>query len=181
LRRRALADTTYHELPGGVATLAELYQRIGPRIPLMLEVEDPAAFGPVLELAGTAGPEAEAGLWLCHADLALLTDWRPRTGATLVNSVRLGELASGLERRAAELEQRGLDGLKLFHGDWSGGRVTLLHRFGLLAVASEPRYAREMAEVVDAGIDGVCSEQVEPMMAVIDEYYPAPPPGRGGR
>lgn len=169
----------HEELPDGVATLADLYQQLGPRIPLMLQIEDPAAFGPVIDLVGTMGPEAEASLWLCHRDLTQLTDWRPRTGATLLNSVRLGDLASGLERRAAELEQRGLDGLKLFHGDWSGGRVTLLHRFGLLAVASDPRYAREVAEVVDAGIDGVCSDQIEPMMAVIDEYYPTAPPGQG--
>ncbi len=171
LRRRAIATTDRSQLPDDIPSLVELYDLVGPDYPISLDLKDPAAFGAVLDVARRAGPGAERQLWLCHADLAVLTDWRPRTTAKLINSTRVQDLPGGLERRAAELQQRAIDGLNLFHRDWSGGRVTLLHRFDRLALAWGVRYEREVAEVVDAGIDAVYSDHVDRMMAVIAEFY----------
>ena len=172
LRRRLIAETPRDQLPEHIPTLDDLHRIVGPTFPISLDIKDPAAFGPVIDAARRFDDGAEANLWLCHSDLALLTAWRPKTKATLINSIRLKHLSNGLERRAAELEQRRIDGLNLPHREWSGGRVTLLHRFGLLALAWGVEYEREAAEVVDAGIDAVYSDHVDRMMAVINEYYP---------
>ncbi len=134
-----------------------------------------------MAVAKQFGPEAESQLWLVNPDLAELTAWRPATTAKLINSAQLASLPSGLERRAAELEQRGLNGLTLPHGDWSGGRVALLHRFELLALGRGAEFEREMAELVDAGIDGLYSDRVDRMAAVVDVYYPDGATGSGPR
>ncbi len=162
---------TRDQLPEHIPTLAELYQVVGPEFPISLDVKDPNAFKPTIETARAVDPAAEANLWLCHPGLAQLMAWRPTTSAKLINSIKLSSLSDGLEWRAAELAQAGIDGLNLHHREWSGGRVTLLHRFGLLALGWGTQYPREVAEIVDVGIDAVYSDHVDRMMAVIDEYY----------
>ncbi len=171
LRRTPIAEVTRDQLPEHIPTLAELYQVVGPEFPISLDVKDPNAFEPTIETARAVDPAAEANLWLCHPGLAQLMAWRPTTSAKLINSIKLSSLSDGLERRAAELAQAGIDGLNLHHREWSGGRVTLLHRFGLLALGWGTQYPREVAEIVDVGIDAVYSDHVDRMMAVIDEYY----------
>lgn len=177
MRRSPIAELDRAELPESIPTLAELYETVGPDFPISLDLKDPAAFDPVLDVARQVGDTAEQNLWLCHPDLDQLTGWRPRTSAKLINSIKLSSLSAGLERRAAELQALAIDGLNLFHRDWSGGRIALLHRFERLALGWGAEYEREMAEVVDAGIDAVYSDYIDRMMAVIDEYYR--PSGRG--
>lgn len=179
LRRRPIAKIDRHHLPPEVPTFAELCQLVSPEFPLALNIRDPAAFDVVL--AESRAPNGQSGsedrLLLCHPDLSQLTRWRPGTSAKLINSINLASVPNGLERRAAELNQRGIDGLSMFHREWSGGRVTLFHRFGLRAHGWGAQYEREVAELVDAGIDGVHSAHIDRMMAVIHEYYKVPPTG----
>jgi glycerophosphoryl diester phosphodiesterase len=171
LRRTAIADVPRDDLPDEIPTLAELFEVVGPGFPISLDVKDPAAFEPTIDAARSVDPSAESNLWLCHPDLDLLIGWRPNTSAKLINSIKLASLDGGLERRAAQLQQASIDGLNLHHREWSGGRVTLLHRFDLLALGWGANWPREVAEMVDAGIDAVYSDHVDRMMAVIDEYY----------
>lgn len=171
LRRAPIAEVRRDQLPEHIPTLADLYQVVGPEFPISLDVKDPDAFQPTIEAARAFDRLAEGNLWLCHPGLDLLVSWRPTTTAKLVNSIKLNSLSDGLERRAAELERASIDGLNLHHSEWSGGRVTLLHRFGRLALGWGAQYPRQVAEIVDAGIDGVYSDHVDRMMAVIDEYY----------
>lgn len=171
LRRRPIGGENRADLPSHIPTMAELYDVVGTEFPISLDIKDPTVIEPLLNVARQAGPEAESNLWLCHPDLDLLTDWRPRTTARLINSTKTSRLPNGLERRAAELEQRNIDGLNLRHNEWNGGKVALLHRFGRLALGWSAQHTREVAELVDAGIDAVFSDHVDRMMAVIIEYY----------
>ncbi len=59
----------------------------------------------------------------------------------------------------------------MFHQDWTGGTVALAHRFELLTVGWGAEHERELAKLVDAGIDAVASRQVERMVAVVSQYY----------
>lgn len=174
LRRRAIAKLTSSDLPEQVPTVEDLYRLVGEDVPVSLNLKDGAAFQPTIDVVRRFGPGAEPNLWLCHPDIDALTAWRSQTTAKLINSIRSASISNGLERRAAELAQRGLDGLNLFHSEWAGGSVTMLHRFGLLALGWGTEHSREMAELVDAGIDAVYSDYVDRMMAVIHEYYGAP-------
>ena len=168
-RRRRLDRVAAADLPDAVPTLAHYYRAGGSAQPLSLDIGDERAFEAVLAEARDVGTEAD--LWLCHPDVATLTSWRPRTSARLVNDVARSTLDGSLERRAAELEQRGIDGLRLFHRDWSGGKTTLVHRFGRLALGTGVIHDREVAALLDAGIDAVYSDRIEPMVALLTEFY----------
>ena len=174
LRRRRLSSITSDDLPEEIVSLADLHREIeGDEWPLLLLLPDTRAFEPVVEAARRAGPGAEERLWLCSADLEALVTWRQHTTARLINSVQLSNLDRSPEQWAAGLRERGIDGLGLPHREWSGGLVTLLHRFERLTVAHDAVHERELAAVVDAGIDGVSSRHVDRMAAVVELYYPA--------
>lgn len=173
LRKRPIAELTRAELPDEIPTLTDLIELTGPAYPISLDLKDPDAFDAVVQAARDIGETAEQNLWLCHPDLDIVTSWRSRTKAKLVNSVRLRSLPQGLERRASELQERGIETLNLHHSDWNGGRVALAHRFGLLAFGWGANHDREIAAVLDAGIDAVYSDHVDRMMASITEFYGA--------
>jgi len=168
-RRRSLAKMTAAELDPSIPRLVDLYPAIGTDRPVSLDLRDPAAFEPVLEVARRI--DAEQRLWLCHQDLSVLTGWRPRTSARLINVADYHGIDGRLERRAAALEQRNIDGIRLDHGSWTGGRVTLLHRFARLALGTGVVHDRETAALIDAGADGVYAERIEPMVAIMNEFY----------
>ncbi len=173
LRRTNISELNCGELPDHIPTLTQLFEMVGADYPISLDLKDPDSFHSVVEAARAFGGAAEENLWLCHPDLDLVTSWRSRTSAKLVNSVRLRNLPQGLERRASELQERGIETINLHHTDWNGGRVALAHRFGLFAFGWGAKYERELAAVLDAGIDAVYSDHVDRMMATIAEFYGA--------
>jgi hypothetical protein len=173
-RRRSIAEVAFGDLSPEVAPLVELADQLPDEVALALEPRTEAAIEAVVALGRDRGPDLERRLWIRHADLAVLTSWRSRTEARLVHVSRLKDLDGGLERWTAELEARAIDGLCLPHGDWSGGRVALLHRFNRLALARGITFQREAAKVLDIGIDGLSSDQVDDMMAVIREFHGGP-------
>ena len=91
----------------------------------------------------------------------------------LVNSTRLELLPQGPERRAAELSAARIDAVNLRQGEWSGGLVTLFHRFGVLAFGWDAQYERQLAMLIDIGIDAVYSDHVDRMVAVAAEFQVA--------
>lgn len=170
-RRSAIVDLDREQLPDHIPTLTELFELVGADYPISLDLKDAGSFYAVVDAARAFGGRAEENLWLCHPDLDVVTGWRSRTSAKLVNSMRLRHLPQGLERRASELKERGIETINLHHSDWNGGRVALAHRFGLLAFGWGAQHERELASVLDAGIDAVYSDHVDRMMATITEFY----------
>jgi len=99
--------------------------------------------------------------------LEVLTRWRDLAPEVhLVNSTALERLAHGPERRAAELAAARVDAVNLREGEWSGGLVTLFHRFEVLAFGWDAQYERQLASLIDMGIDAVYSDHVDRMVAV---------------
>jgi glycerophosphoryl diester phosphodiesterase len=178
-RRRPIARLRRDELPAAVPSLEDLYATCGTGYELSLDIKDPAAAGPVVTVARAAGGQAVERLWLCSpglcspADEELLADWRRRAdGVRLVESTRLRRMREGPERRAATLARLGIDAVNLHESDWTGGLVTLFHRFDVLAFGWDAQLPRVLDELLAAGIDGVYSDHVDRMSDAVARAYP---------
>ncbi len=169
LRRVPISQRRRGELPAHIPTLEELYASVGTGFELSLDVKDPAAFDAVLAVAGAAGDGAVGRLWLCHHDWRLVASWRAASDEVrLVDSTHLKRVPEGLEQRAAALADAGIDALNLHHSEWSGGQAALLHRFERLCFGWDAQHERIIEELLDAGLDGVYSDHVDRLTAVLD-------------
>lgn len=176
LRRRRLRDLRRDELPQHIPSLEDLYTTCGTGMQLSLDVKDPAAFGPTLDVARAAGDGALERLWLCHPDWQQVAAWREgltggNVAVRLVDSTRLRLIKEGPERRAANLARAGIDAINLHHSDWTGGLTTLFHRFGLLTFGWDAQLVRVLDELLDIGIDAVYSDHVDRMVASLNTAY----------
>ena len=169
LRRRPISSVARAELPDHIPSLADLYATCGTDFELSLDLGDAAAAAEVIALARDV--DAEERLWLCSSDWRMLASCRALSSRVrLVASDRLRNLNEGLERRAAEVSEAGLDAVSLHHSDWTGGLIAMAHRFELLAFAWDAQFERMLEAVLDAGIDGVYCDDVGTMMEVIARY-----------
>ena len=169
-RRRRIDQVARDQLPTHLCSVEDLYEVLDPSSSVSIDLQDPVAFDPVVAAARNAGGETERRLWLSHPELETLTALRRRTAARLVLSSSLRSLGTGPERCAAELRERGIDGLRLHHSEWHGGLVALLHRFERYALGWGPEHEREMAKLVNAGIDAVASSRIDRMTAVMAQF-----------
>jgi len=87
-----------------------------------------------------------------------------------VNSTALERLERGPERRAAELAAARIDAVNLRQNQWSGGLTTLFHRFDVLCFGWDAHHERQLASLIDMGIDAVYSDYSDRMAAVASEY-----------
>jgi glycerophosphoryl diester phosphodiesterase len=172
LRRVPISQIARADLPSHIPTLRELYETCGTDFQLSLDVKDDAAVGEVIAVVRDIGPDAEGRLWLCHPDWQTVATWRELSSiAKLVDSTHLRHMKPSPERRAAELADAAIDAVNLHHSDWSGGWVTLFHRFEIITLAWDCQHDRVLAEMVDIGIDGVFSDHVDRMMAAISSAH----------
>jgi glycerophosphoryl diester phosphodiesterase len=168
LRRRPVSGFRRDELPPEMPTLAELYAECGSGFELSVDVKEAAAGPAVVAVARAASPGAPKRLWLCHPDRKVLAGWRKEEpDVRLVNSVRARDVKEGLEKRAADLAATGIDAVNLHCTEWTGGLTVLFHRFERLAFAWDAQHEREIRELVRMGIDGVHSDHVDRLVAVL--------------
>jgi glycerophosphoryl diester phosphodiesterase len=166
-RRRAMATTQRSALPPHVPSLGELYDKCGTDFELSLDVKDPAALGPTLELSGRLG--ATSRLWLCHHDWRQMAGWKRITAdAHLVESTRMAWIPEGLATRCAALREAGIDALNLHRVEWDASGVDAVHESGVLAFAWDAQTEQDIRRLVDLGIDGIYSDHVERLMTVIN-------------
>ena len=162
-RRRRVADVRHADLPGHLATLDDMYRAAGTGVAVSLDLKDPAAAGPVIEVARRHG--AASRLWICHPDHQLVAGWRELDRSVrLVDSTRLIDIEEGPERRAADLAAAGVDAINLPEPDWTGGLTTLSHRFGIRCLGWNAQHPRQLDRLLALGIDGVFSDHVDRMV-----------------
>ena len=165
LRRHPIRTLARADLPDHIPGLIDLYQLVGPQVDLSLDVKDADAFDRVIEVASAAGAVALDHLWVCHHDIAQVTEWRRRnTAVRLVDSTFLGHMRDGPERRAAELATSGIDAVNLHQSEWTGGLVALFHRFGVLCFGWDAQHDRILDALLDIGVDAVYSDHVDRMV-----------------
>jgi glycerophosphoryl diester phosphodiesterase len=164
-RRRPMATVPRAELPEHVPEVVDLIPLLDGGIHLSIDVKDPDAGPALLDALGGADPTLLSRVWLCHDDHDLLLSWRERAPQVrLVDSTRLKRLDTGPERHAATLREKGIDAVNLHHTDWSGGLVTLYHRFGVRAWGWDAQHPRILDGLFDMGIDAVFSDHVDRMV-----------------
>ena len=164
IRRKPISSVNRSDLPSYIPSLADLFSELGTGFDLSLDIKDPAAGGPTVEVALAADPTMAERLWLCHDDLDLLCSWRSENAAPrLVVSTRLRRLKSGPERLAAQMRERDIDAVNFHHSDWSGGLTTLFHRFGRLSFAWDAQFDRVLDGLLRMGVDAVYSDHVDRM------------------
>lgn len=176
-RRRPISDCQRYELPDHIPTLAELYEACGADFELSLDLKDPDAAPAVMAVvdgaAARTGHSLRERLWLCHPDVATLVGLRDRwADVRLCNSTRLSRMDGGPERRAAVLAEAAIDSVNLHQTDWTGGLVTLFHRFGVLCFGWDAQQPRVLSELLDMGIDAVYSDHVDRIRDALASWYP---------
>lgn len=163
IRRRPIGDVARADLPDHIPALGELYDLVGPDVPLSLDVKDPAAFEATVNVAESYG--AAAMLYLCHPDWELVATWRHRSEAIqLVDSTRIAKIKEGPERRAMALRDAGIGIVNMHESDWSGGLTTLFHRFGVECFGWDAQLPRVLDQLLAKGVDGVYSDHVDRMV-----------------
>jgi len=161
--RRRIADATHASLSDSFATLEDFFDAVEP-VPLLLAGAE-HAIDRIIAVARER--DAVDRLWLVHDDLDVLSGWRDLAPeARLVNRTSVADLPLGPERRAAELAAATIDAVVMPEGDWSGGMVTLFHRFDVAAFADGANFERQLARLIDMGIDGVSGDHPARMAAV---------------
>ena len=162
--KRRIADVDHETVAASLVTVDELFDTVD-GVPIRVGAPDDATALAVVAAAERRGVVDR--LWLSHADLDVLAGWRDAAPLVrLVNTVSVEALPQGPERRAAELAAARVDAVALGEGDWSGGLVTLFHRFEVLAFADGAHHERQLARLIDMGIDAVSGDHVDRMVAV---------------
>ena len=169
LRRKRISHVPRKGLPSHIPSLADLYGELGTDFELSLDVKDPAAGAPTVEVTMAADPTMPARLWLCDDDIDRLISWREASPhVKLVDSTRLARMRQGPERLGARLRDQKIDAVNLHNSDWSGGLVTLFHRFGVLAFGWDAQHERILDGLLGMGVDAVYSDHVDRMVEALD-------------
>ena len=163
-RRQPISEYPRRSLPGHIPSVDDLLSACPEDFWFSVDVKDPAAFGPLIGAIRRSRPELENRLWLCHHDWRVVATWREQTTAKLVDSTRLSRIKEGPERRAATLAAAGIDCINMHHTDWSGGLVTLFHRFDLFALGWDMQHDHVLDDGLRMGLDGVFSDHTDRMM-----------------
>ncbi len=169
LRRRKVRQSTAAELAEfGVPRLADVYRRLGVDFDFSIDAKHPEVIGSMLHVAASAG--ATDRLWVCHPDLDVLVPWRAQTSAHLVHSRLRGTIATPIERHAYDLSVAGIEVMNFHHTEWTGGLVSLFHRFGIKAFAWDAQEVRHLRAMLAIGVDGLYCDRPDRLVATLSEW-----------
>lgn len=167
-RTTPIAEVRRADLPSHIPSLVDLIEHCGTDFECSLDVKDPAAGAPTIDVVAECAPAWLPRLWLCSPKWETLLPLRGR-GAKLVDSTRLARIKEGPERRAATLASEGIDAINMHHSDWNGGLVALFHRFERVAFGWDTQEAHIIDNAVRMGLDAVYCDSPDRMMRVLTE------------
>ena len=79
----------------------------------------------------------------------------------------------GLHEEATKLAAARIDAVNLRQHEWTAGLTTLFHRFGVLAFGWDAQHERQIAALIDMGIDAVYGDYVDRLVAVAGTFEDA--------
>lgn len=176
LRRQPIKQLQRRHLLSHIPDFAELLALSSSRCHLSIDVKD-------YDVVDQLVADAEAAqfplqhLWLCHYDIEKVLDMRTRhPQVRVVDSTRLSKMKDGIEKRAARLAEHGVDALNLHISDWSGGLVTLVHRFDVLCFGWDAQFPPILETAFRMGLDGVYSDHVDRLVEAYEKVVGVTPP-----
>lgn len=170
VRRRSLDKCSSHEVLNRLTSLEQLLRAIPVTIDLSVDVKDERLFPLLAPLFSRIGRDSQQ-LWICHGDLDVLTGWRSDDPTShFVHSTKLEVIASSPERHAQSLRSVGIAVCNMHWRDWSGGLVTLYHRFGVACYAWGLEHQTEMRNVLRMGMDGLYADDISLLRNVYQSF-----------
>src|SRR5690606_4699813 len=149
--------------------LTDLFEACGTDYHLSLDLKDFDCGQLVIDTVREAASDLLPRLWLCSPHLHVIEPLRAADAdVRLVDSTRIDRITEGPERRAAHLARVGIDAINLHHSGWTGGNVTLFHRFDRFAFAWDLQFEHVLEPVLRMGIDAVYSDWVDRMVDVAE-------------
>lgn len=174
-RKRQISDLKRSALPSHIPSVSEFFDVCGVEFSFSVDVKDEAATDGLVASAKNAGFNLDR-LFVCHWKSAECFAIRERhPDIKVVDSTRLQRLKDGPEMRAALLANRGIDVLNMHISDWSGGLVTLLHRFNVQAFGWDAQFPEALSNGLRMGLDAIYSDHVDRMVEVYDNEIGHPP------
>jgi glycerophosphoryl diester phosphodiesterase len=132
---------------------------------LSLDLKGPNSGLAVIETVRMIRPELLPRLWLCHPDRTVLAELRDLDcDVKLVHSTRIRAIKEGPERGASILRDLDIDCINLHHTEWTGGLMTLFHRFDRYCFAWDVQHDYLLTKLIRMGADAVYSDWVDRMM-----------------
>ena len=167
LRNRPLSAVTRADLPEHVLTARHFFAQFDHSPDFSIDLKDPAA-GESLVADALSEDINLSRVWLCSPSIDVLRGLRSRHAELrLVHSTRVSRLQQSTEMHCALLAREGIDALNLHHSEWSGGLVTLVHRFGVHAFAWDIQQADAMINILRMGMDAVYSDHADMMATTV--------------
>jgi glycerophosphoryl diester phosphodiesterase len=163
---RPIAALARRELPAHVPSLRELYEAVGPGVPVSLDVKDAAAALPAIRAARDAG--AETNLWLCHWSWRVVAGWRAHSRAVrLVDSTRVRHMRTPPAERAERMVRLGIDALNLHESEWRAEWVAALHTAGRAAFGWDAQDEPALRRLLELDLDAVYSDHADRLRAAL--------------
>ena len=155
------------DLPDHLLTAGQFFALFRDCQDFSIDIKDPAA-GALL-VADALNEDIDLSrVWLCSPSVDVLQGLRSlHSGVRLVHSTRVSRLQQSTEMLCALLAREGIDALNLHHSDWSGGLVTLAHRFGVHAFAWDIQQQETMVNILRMGMDAVYSDHADMMATTV--------------
>jgi glycerophosphoryl diester phosphodiesterase len=174
LRRRPIGALKITELPRWLPSLDALYTQVGTGFDLSLDVKDPAAAAPVIEVAARHG--APSRLWLCGST-AQVRSWHELTATdvhddgpgqppNLVVSTTLRGSGPPPAQRIGDAAAARATAVNLRAPEWTAQHVQECHDAGLLAFAWDVQRQDTLEAVRRLGIDAIFSDYIDLLTSV---------------
>lgn len=158
-RSTPIAELRRSQLPAHVPTLEQVIDVCGPETHLSLDLKDPSAGPAVVNFVREIDADMIPRLWLRSQTLSVLETLRAlEDDVRLVDAPRSLNLSEGLERRAAHLAAKAIDGVALPYSHCTGGIIVLFHRFDRVVFGRQLQHQHQLSSVLRMGSDGVSSD-----------------------
>ena len=176
VRRQSFSSVLRDNLASHIPSFRDLVELAPTTCHLSIDLKDFSVLDALIADALSAGFSLER-LWLCHYDIDKVLEMKHRyPEVRVVDSTRLSKIKEGIEKRAALLAEHNIDALNMHVSDWSGGLVTLLHRFEVLAFGWDAQFEPILETSFRMGLDAVYSDHVDRLVDVYQKVVGITPP-----